>query len=379
MRSISRRQFVAMLAAVPFLDFADAAAIQRESLTRKQVQAMERILNNLVVTGAVPAISYAVGNSSRILAQGAFGLRSIKPLRRMEVSTRSAMASVSKQFASAAAFLLQQRSALSVDAPLSDYLPDYVHASQMTLSQVLTMRSGISGVDMDCEAPIDGIIDESTLIANLNAHELDFTPGQYFTYSNCAYNVAGVVIARVSGMSYAQFLEQHFFLPLGMSSTYPLGTRKDRNFAQGYAPDGRGGWTKESATVADGAFASGNLVSTPGDMQRWSRSLLNATILSSDTLKAIYTVPTSPDSALTHYASGWFIEPSGVIWHGGALAGYGTVNMLFPTGHSITLLANTSPGERYKPGDTALDMYNDASIGPQLPTLLPVVRSTKPE
>ena len=78
-------------------------------------------------------------------------------------------------------------------------------------------------------------------------------------------------------------------------------------------------------------------------------------------------------------ASGWFIEPSGVIWHGGALAGYGTVNMLFPTGHSITLLANTSTGERYKPGDTALDMYNDAAIGPQLPTLLPVVRSTKPE
>ncbi len=57
MRSISRRQFVAMLAAVPFLDFADAAAIQRESLSRKQVQAMERILINLVVTGAIPAIT----------------------------------------------------------------------------------------------------------------------------------------------------------------------------------------------------------------------------------------------------------------------------------------------------------------------------------
>ena len=122
---------------------------------------------------------------------------------------------------------------------------------------------------------------------------------------------------------------------------------------------------------------------TRKQVQAMERILLNLVvtkaILSSDTLKAIYTVPTSPDSALTHYASGWFIEPSGVIWHGGALAGYGTVNMLFPTGHSITLLANTSPGERYKPGDTALDMYNDAAIGPQLPTLLPVVRSTKPE
>jgi D-alanyl-D-alanine carboxypeptidase len=379
MRGISRRQFVCAIAGL-----AAAAATRcgssgnNDSLSQNQIQAAELILRRLVSTNAVPGITYAIGNRSRSLARGAFGLRVISPAASMNIQTRSALASVSKQFVSAAAFLLQQQDALSVSAPLSDYVPDYVHSSVMTLSQVLTMRSGIPAHDAVCEAPIDGEINESTLIANLNKHPLDFPPGRYFAYSNCAYNVAGVAIQRVSGMSYADFIARNFFGPLGMTSSYQLGSRTDSNFAQGYAPEGTG-WMTESFTVADAAFASGNLVSTPTDLQSWNRSLLNATLLSTATLREIFTLPSTPDTAISHYASGWFIEPSGVIWHPGALNGYGTVNMLFPmTGHAITLLANSAPHHHWDRGGTALAIYNAASLGPMLPPLLPVVRTTVP-
>jgi len=386
MRSISRREFVSMLAFaagsaaardLPFLSVADAAATRDDSLSRWQIKAVESVLRRLVFHNAVPGISYSIGNTSRILAQGGFGLRVVRPPALMDSSTRCALASVSKQFASAAAYLLHQRGELSLHAPLSDYVPDYVYASEMTLYQVLTMRSGI-GLGEGCETPIDGEINESTLIANLNEEELEFTPGQYFSYSNCGYNLAGVVVARVSGMSYGRFIQENFFRPLGMASSYRLTTRSDPNFAQGYAPAGHR-WKTESFTAADAAFASGNLVSNPGDMQRWDRSLLNATLLSRHTLRKIFTVPATPDSAISRYASGWFVEPSGIIWHGGTLAGYGTCNMLFPmTGHAITVLANTPRSERWEPGDTALELYNAAELGPKLPPLLPVVHTTKP-
>jgi CubicO group peptidase (beta-lactamase class C family) len=248
----------------------------------------------------------------------------------------------------------------------------------MTLAQVLTMRSGIPADDAKCEAPVDGKLDAESLIANLNKQKLDFSPGRYFAYSNCAYNLAGVVLSRVARMSYVQFVDENFFQPLGMKSSYVLGSREEFNFAQGYGQEPHG-WKPEPATAADKAFASGNLVSTPGDMQLWNRSLLNATLLSREALQKMFTVPTVDGPAHTHYASGWFVEPSGLIWHAGTLAGYGTNNMLVPaTGYAITLLSNTPQNDHWKPADVTLEIYNAALPGPKLPPLVKRVRSTLP-
>jgi CubicO group peptidase (beta-lactamase class C family) len=179
-------------------------------------------------------------------------------------------------------------------------------------------------------------------------------------------------------MSYDRFIEESFFQPLGMTSSYVLGSREEANFAQGYAREANG-WKTEPATRADKVFASGNLVSTPGDMQLWNRSLLNGTVLSRETLQKMFTVPTAAGPAHTHYASGWFVEPSGVIWHAGTLLGYGTNNMLVPaTGYAITLLSNTPQNDHWKPADVALEMYNAASLGSKLPPLLKRSRTTAP-
>ncbi len=303
MRGISRRQLVCAMAGLAAATATGCGSSGNDdSLSQSQIEVAELILQRLVSTNAVPKHHLRYRDRSRILARGAFGLRVISPAASMNIETRSALASVSKQFVSAAAFLPQQQDALSVSALLSDYVPDYVHASEMTLSQVLTMRSGIPAHDAVCEAPVDGKIDESTLIANLNQNPLDFPPGRYFAYSNCAYNLAGVAIQRVSGMSYGDFIARNFFGLLRMTSSYQLGSRTDSNFAQGYAPEGTG-WMTESSTVADAAFASGNLVSTPTDLQSWNRSLLNATLLSTATLREIFTLPSTPDTAISHYAS----------------------------------------------------------------------------
>jgi CubicO group peptidase (beta-lactamase class C family) len=375
---ISRRRFTALLAAgIPFAEVAFAQAAC-SGLTGRQRDAAERLLLRLVENQAVPGISYSIGDASATLAQGAFGLRMVHPSESMQPATRCALASVSKQFVSAAIFLLQQRGKASLGAFVSEYLPNYADARDMTLTQLLTMRAGVPADDEVCEASIGGRLNSATLIANLNRHKLDFSPGKHYSYSNCGYDVAGAVVERISGMSYARFIAENFFEPLGMHSSYVLGSRADANFAQGYARE-NGRWHPAPPSAADRAFATGNLVSTADDMQRWNRSLLNTTILSRASLREMFTVPTTAGPAHMHYAAGWFVEPSGAIWHGGTLAGYGTVNFLVPsTGYAIVLLSNTAPSDRWKPADVARELYNAAALGPPLPPLLPRTRATSP-
>ena len=355
---------------------ARAAAPPGGGLSSRQRETAERILRREIADGVVPGIGYSIGNASETLAKGAFGLRTVAPAVAMRVETRCALASVSKQFTAACVFLLHQQGALSLDAPLATYLPEYRHAREMTLRQVLTMSSGIP-VDYEaCEAPIDGRMDTATLIENLNRMALDFTPGRHFAYSNCGYDVAGAAVARVSGMPFARFVEERLFRPLGMASSYVLGSRDDPDFAEGYAAQGSG-WKPAPFTAADRIYASGNLASNPNDMQRWDRSLLNASLLSRASLRDMFTVPTLAGGARTHYASGWFVEPGGPIWHGGTLEGYGTANLIVPaSGHAITLLGNAQPGHRWKPWEVAREIYNAAALGPTLPEFLPRVRTT---
>jgi hypothetical protein len=91
----------------------------------------------------------------------------------------------------------------------------------------------------------------------------------------------------------------------------------------------------------------------------------------------MFTVPALTAGAMTNYASGWFVEPNGSIWHGGTLEGYGTVNMLVPaTGHAIVLLGNTAPGERWKPWEVAREIYNEISLGTALTEFSPRVVTT---
>jgi CubicO group peptidase (beta-lactamase class C family) len=342
----------------------------------EQRAAAERILQREVDSGNVPGIGWSIGTAKELLAEGAVGLRVVSPATPADAATRFALASVSKQFTATCVFMLRNEGKLSLDAPLADYLPAYRYAGKVTLRRVLTMSSGISSDTEVCEAALGSRFDDTALIENLNRMELEYPPGAHFTYSNCAYDLAGAVIAKLSGMPFGRFVEERIFKPLGMTSSYQLGTRTDRDFAQGYAPDGKG-WKPAPLAEADKTFASGNLASNPADMQRWDRALLNATLLPKKSLEEMFTVPTLSSGAKTIYASGWFIEPNGAIWHGGALEGSGNANVLVPgTGHAIVLLGNTAPKERWKPWEVAGEIYNAAKLGPALAAFLPLMGTT---
>lgn len=375
-RDLSRRHLAFGFSALSLLALAPAARARPFDAGQRAI--VERILQREVDNGIVPGIAWSIGDRSETLAEGAVGRRAVAPDSPMLLSTHCPLASVSKQFTAACVLLLRDDGRLSLDAPLSAYLPDYKYASRTTLRQVLTMTSGIP-VDASCEAPVQDRVDDKTLVANLNDMKLDFEPGAHFAYSNCGYDLAGVVVARVSGMPFDRFIEERVFRPLAMSSSYMLGNHRETNFAEGYAAQG-GGWKPAPLTPGDRLYASGNLASTAGDMQRWNRAILNATLLPRATLKEMFTVPALGSAARSIYAAGLFIEPNGAIWHAGGLAGYGTVNILVPaSGHAIVLLGNTMPHGRWKPWDVGREIYNALALGPAMAAFEQMRATTLPK
>ena len=131
------------------------------------------------------------------------------------------LGSLTKQFTAASILLLEERGKLKVDDPISKYIPDAPAAwSKITTYNVLTHTSGIPSftnfpdyrtTEWKDTTPAD-------LVARFRDKPLDFEPGTKFNYSNSGYVLLGYLIEKISGQTYADFLQQNIFTPLGMKS-----------------------------------------------------------------------------------------------------------------------------------------------------------------
>jgi CubicO group peptidase (beta-lactamase class C family) len=206
--------------------------------------------------------------------------------------TRFRIGSITKQFTAAAILLLQERGKLRVEAPLRTYLPDTPPAwSDVTIFNLLTHTSGIPDfihlADFRRFVPLP--LRPEELIAKIRDKPLEFAPGTDREYSNAGYLLLGLVIEKVSGESYARFVEENLLEPAGMrNSGYDTHAAVIDRRASGYT-HGPGGF--ENAPYIDMSipFAAGGLYSTTGDLLRWERALFGGRILSSVSLEQMTT------------------------------------------------------------------------------------------
>jgi D-alanyl-D-alanine carboxypeptidase len=250
------------------------------------------------------------------------------------LNTRFRIGSVTKQFTAMAILILQEEGKLQVWDHLCTYIAHCPTAWQpITLHDLLTHTAGIP----ELKPKIPPATPEE-IIALYTHVPLDFPVGTKYAYSNVGYRALGYVIQRVSGQSYASFIEQHMLAPLHMSDSgfdLPAGQR----IAQGYKA-----WQIKAAPIdvlhgeMTFLYADGNLYSTVGDMQRWDQSLTTPTLVSQQSLDAMFTPyvaipPYSDRYTGSHYGYGWVIDQEGslrVIWHGGSINGYRAYNGWYP-------------------------------------------------
>ena len=238
--------------------------------------------------------------------------------------TKFRLGSVTKQFTAVAIMLLNERGLVDLDAPVKTYLPDAPAAwDGVTVRHLLTHTAGLPNFtdfdDYGASKTLPATID--SLIGRFRDRPLDFQPGEGWSYSNSGYILLTAIVEKASGRSYADFVAETLFQPLGMAdSGYDSHAAVLPRRASGYAPTARGIVNADyiDMSIPQGA---GALYSTTRDLLKWEQSLFGGRLLTPASL-AVLTTPVR-----NQYAFGLAVTQAGgntTIAHSGGIEGFNT-------------------------------------------------------
>ncbi len=298
----------------------------------------------------LPGLAVLVARDGKIVFQGGFGFADLEKKISVTPETKFRIGSVTKQFTAAAILRLAEDGKLALTDKLEKFFPGFPRGGEITLHQLLTHTSGLHSYTSKPEflARVSRPIAPAELIAWFRDDKADFAPGAGFLYNNSAYFLAGEIVAQVAGKSFAAFLQDTFFAPLGMRDTGILvNAAPPPGLARGYSvADGKAAPALDwDMSWAGGA---GALYSTVGDLHRWSEALFGGKILKAESFKRMTTaVQLPPGVDGMSYGYGLVISPASrlpAFGHGGGLNGWSSDLLRLP-GQACTLiaLANAMP------------------------------------
>ena len=310
---------------------------------------IDAIVEAPIKAGKVAGASVAVTRRGDTIVAKSYGHADLELDVPMPSDASFEIGSVTKQFTAAAILLLAERGKLAIDDELTKFLPDYpTHDARITIRRLLTHTSGIKGYT---ELPEFGDLmkvskPRDTLVNLFSSKPLDFPPGEALVYNNSAFFLLGLIIEKVSGQTYADFVKANLFDKAGMPNSYYCSESAiHKHHAHGYD-------TFAGALVLKGflshqwPYAAGSLCSTASDLTAWNAALHGRRILSAESYRAMTTPATLADGTKTRYGFGVALgEPGGhrAIYHGGGINGFLSELQYFPdSGLSIVVLFNTA-------------------------------------
>ncbi len=320
-----RRHFALFcLAAFVIMTSADISSAQ--TLDQKFDEYLNGAQRVLRFSGAV-----LVMKGNKVLFTKGYGMADVSSSRPNTPETKYLICSVTKQFTATAIMLLAEKKLLNLDDPIVKYLPDYPKpvADKVTVYHLLTHTSGITEyTDLpQLEEMYDRPASLEDVVSIFKDLPLLFEPGSEWRYTNSGYYLLGLIIEKVSGETYGEYMRKHVFEPLGMSNTsFPHGFIDLPGSARGHTFDSASSLVPEAAVHSNLPYSAGGLYSTVGDMAKWDRSLRSGTLLSPESLSKMFT------PYKDHYGCGWFIDTlygHQLAFHGGGGGGFRSSFMRF--------------------------------------------------
>jgi len=295
-----------------------------------------------------------VRDGEPVLRKG-YGLADLEARAPVAPDTRFRLASVSKQFTAAAVLLLVQDGALSLDDPVRKWLPSLPPATDgITLHHLLTHTSGLIDYEDVMPETIAGQLADADVLRLLEGQDrLYFAPGGDYRYSNSAYVLLGLVVARASGRDFPAFLRERIFLPLGMDGAVAFvdGVSTVANRAYGYSlVDGR--WRRTDQSPTSATLGDGGIYASIDDLAKWDAALRDGRLLSDASRELAFAAHTATDEAdVDGYGYGWRLHATDdgpLLWHSGETIGFRNVILRWPgAGLTVVLLSNRNDPEPY--------------------------------
>lgn len=321
---------------------------------------LEAVLDQTMAESDVPGIIMGVWRGDTEIAVFEKGVSNVDTQQQINRLQSVRMASVTKSLTVTRVLQLHQTGQLSLDDPISNYVPDLQNGNA-TLRQLANMTSGIFNYTEDQDLVMELVTNPTKVwtdqqlvdAANAEIHEPYFAPGAGWHYSNTNTVLLGMVIEAVTGNFYADEIVDHITQPLGLDHTlYPDGDFPPAPYVDGYANFGEGPalFTEASPTVTS---AAGSFVSKLDDLRIWARALAEGTLLTPELQEERLEMIDLPEGVAPEYDSyGLGIGSlDGWLGHTGDFPGYQSL-IMYDLIHdqTVVILLNLT-GEGHLPTD----------------------------
>lgn len=295
----------------------------------------------------IPGMQVAVIKYGLVIKKGNYGFANLEDRVPVTDSTMFSIASMSKAFTCAGILLLMEDGKLSLDDPIGKYLESIpADWKNITIRQLMNHTAGLGN---DWSTGDNNFFytnkTDSAFLAAIKLVPLKFKPGQAFSYSDGPF-ILGLIIAKVSGEAYADFMKLRIFDKLGMTNTCI-------NNADSIIHNRAAGYILKDSTIIHGrqisaaAQARGDVgvLTTVTDMLKWYAALQDSSLLKQSSIELMFSPGLLNDSSKTSYGFGWFLTPyrdHPLITHEGAFrTGYNSDILIFPEDHvCIVILSN---------------------------------------
>jgi CubicO group peptidase (beta-lactamase class C family) len=335
------------------LSFIAASSSFAQSSAREISRQLEDEFSGIAFSDS-PGFAVLVKKDGKTIFEQSYGVRDLRTKAKIDARTNFRLASFTKQFTAIAAMLLVRDGKLRYEESVTNIFPEFpAYGKTITVRNLLNHTSGLPDYEdlMDqvektkgpIWSPEKQIHDAEVLQLLEKESHGKFAPGTKWEYSNSGYVVLGLIVAKVSGNSFGEFLYDRIFAPLKMNHTlvFERGKNEVANRAYGHSKkENTLVETDQSSTSA--TQGDGGIYSNLEDLSKWEDALRNHTLLSEkDFLPAITPaqlppgaesklaedVPESLRGHASAYGFGWFLnlqDPHPLMWHYGDTMGFKT-------------------------------------------------------
>jgi CubicO group peptidase (beta-lactamase class C family)/uncharacterized protein YneR len=319
---------------------------------------IDRLLSDVYKPGQ-PGAAVLVKKQGRVILRKGYGLANLELNVPIEPDMIFRLGSITKQFTAVAILTLAEEGKLSLQDEITKFLPDYpTQGHKITVEHLLTHTSGIkSYTGLPEWLPLQRKdMSVSEIIDLAKDKPMEFAPGERWEYCNSGYILLGAIIEKVSGKTYADFLQERIFGPLGLKSTcYDSTSRIIPRRIPGYTK-GNAGFENAPYLSMSQPYAAGSLASSVDDLATWTESLLAGKLIKRETLEKAFTSYKLKDGLDTGYGYGWEIskyEGHRLIEHGGGIHGFMTYALFFPEDQVFVALLTNSTIDGLQPDPLA--------------------------
>ena len=323
--------------------------------------------------GRIPGVSLAVVRNGQVILAKAYGLANVEHQVPVKPETIFQSGSVGKQFTATAIMMLVEDGKLSLEDRINKYFPEAPAAWQnITVRHLLTHTAGTTDYPNDFDFRKDYTEDE--LLKRAEGIPLAFQPGEKWSYSNLGFVILGILIHKVSGQFYGDFLQERIFKPLGMNTARIISEQDIvPNRSSGYVlVNGElknQGWVSPSLnTTADGA-----LYLTVYDMAKWDAALYGERLLKKTSLENMWTPVKLNNGKTEGYGFGWGVNEvhqHRIIEHGGSWQGFKSHIARYPDDKlTVIVFANLAQSNPTRMAHNVAGLY-EPELAPQPPKLI---------